>query len=77
MQVKIFPFGQIAEVVEQEIISVPDGSELQNLKKLLEEKFPKLSSKAFLFAVNQEIVHGNPLLKEGDEVALLPPYAGG
>jgi molybdopterin converting factor small subunit len=34
-------------------------------------------NKKILVSVNQEIAHEETTLQEGDEVALLPPFAGG
>ncbi|MCA9460537.1 MAG: MoaD/ThiS family protein [Nitrospira sp.] len=36
-----------------------------------------LEQKKVLVSVNQEIAHWDTVLEESDEVALLPPFAGG
>ncbi len=38
---------------------------------------PGLRNKSFQFAVNQNVAGKGQLLREGDEVALLPPFSGG
>lgn len=35
------------------------------------------SGRVFRVAVNQEIVHSDTVLKDGDEVAIFPPVTGG
>jgi molybdopterin converting factor small subunit len=47
------------------------------LKRYLFEKFPKLKGEIFSVALNYEIIHTNENLKDNDEVALIPPVAGG
>jgi molybdopterin synthase sulfur carrier subunit len=41
------------------------------------DKFPSLSNYRFQVAVNKERIKGNVLLSDNDEIALLPPFAGG
>ncbi len=47
------------------------------LKDKLEARFTPLKGLNYLMAVNQNQVQGNEALHEGDEVALMPPFAGG
>jgi len=53
------------------------NSELTSeLRLFLLEKYPQIKSMKFNIAINQKIAHKH-LLNENDEIALLPPYAGG
>jgi molybdopterin converting factor subunit 1 len=51
------------------------------LKALLKSDFPSLApvldSRSVLVSVNQEFAFKDTLIKDGDEVALLPPFSGG
>src|SRR5438445_11930316 len=64
-------------------ISVPldGGKKLEDLVGLLDKEYPAMAElvhkKKVLISVNQEIAHPETLIQEGDEVALLPPFAGG
>jgi molybdopterin converting factor small subunit len=56
----------------------------QSVKQVIElvnRRYPKIGeliyNKKILVSVNQEIAHEETTLQEGDEVALLPPFAGG
>jgi molybdopterin converting factor small subunit len=56
----------------------------QSVKQVIElvnKRYPKIGeliyNKKILVSVNQEIAHEETTLQEGDEVALLPPFAGG
>jgi molybdopterin converting factor small subunit len=42
-------------------------------------QYPKLEAMlpAIVLALNEEYVTGTPTLREGDEVALIPPISGG
>jgi molybdopterin synthase sulfur carrier subunit len=41
------------------------------------QKHPKLNTMSFKVAVNQSVVEFNLIITETDEIALLPPFAGG
>jgi molybdopterin converting factor small subunit len=49
--------------------------------ELVNKRYPKIGEliyqKKILVSVNQEIAHDDTKVQEGDEVALLPPFAGG
>ena len=57
------------------------GRQVKDLVAILEAKHPKIGElihkKKVLVSVNQEIAHEDTEVKDGDEVALLPPFAGG
>jgi molybdopterin converting factor small subunit len=40
-------------------------------------RFPRLKEMPCLLAVDKHIIHSNTVLKEDQELALLPPYSGG
>jgi molybdopterin converting factor small subunit len=51
------------------------------LKKRLSKELPAiaeaLGSRSILVSVNQEFAHDDAVVKDGDEVAFLPPFSGG
>ncbi|MBI2281368.1 MAG: MoaD/ThiS family protein [Bacteroidetes bacterium] len=47
------------------------------LVELLLKKYPNLNLKSFKIAVNQSVAENAALINENDEIALLPPFAGG
>jgi molybdopterin converting factor subunit 1 len=81
MKVRLRLFGAVSERAQfdEEAIEVPDGSTAGDVLRLVGDRFP--STRALLgrvsVAVNLEVVSGNVLLSDDDEVALLPPVAGG
>jgi len=62
-------------------LSLNGGRRVKDLVAILKEKHPQIGElihkKKVLVSVNQEIAHEETEVKDGDEVALLPPFAGG
>ncbi len=58
-----------------------NGSRVKDLISMLETGYPAIGEliqkKKVLVSVNQEIAHEETEIRDGDEVALLPPFAGG
>lgn len=54
---------------------------VKNVVELVNKRYPKIGEliykKKILVSVNQEIAHEDTKVQEGDEIALLPPFAGG
>ncbi|MGB0882067.1 MAG: MoaD/ThiS family protein [Vicingaceae bacterium] len=70
-------FGMIAEAIDK---TEEEFNLIENTATLtaeLELKYPKLKDLNYKFAVNQSLVSGNVELNANDEIALLPPFAGG
>lgn len=78
MKVHVKYFGMLAEAIgkNEEQFEITEKSVLE-LDAFLKNKYSKLEFINYKFAVNQSLVDGNELLKENDEIALLPPFAGG
>lgn len=83
MKVKILYFASIKDKLgeESEDFEVEDGITLESLINQIKAKNNNiakfLESRSFLFAVNQEIVDLDAILKPDDEIAILPPLSGG
>lgn len=77
MTIKVLLFGSLADKAGCSSLIEKDVSDLIELLKILKSRFPFIDSSVFAVARNQEIVRDNPQLSDGDEIALLPPFAGG
>lgn len=80
MNCRIKAFGISREIVGGKIVElqVPDGQTVAELKTALFKKYPALAAlRSVYVAVNNEYADENAPLKEGDEVALIPPVSGG
>lgn len=51
--------------------------DLTDVRAWLIDLLPEAEKLPYIVAVNQEIVRGNRALQNGDEIALMPPFAGG
>ncbi len=77
MHITVKYFGQIAEVTKQSEESIEfSGSLISELLDLLYSKYSGLKTKDFQIAQNQELVSIETKIT-GQEIALLPPFAGG
>lgn len=78
MKLVVKYFGMIAEAIgkHEEQLEIT-GNSILELDTFLKNKYAKLESINYKFAVNQALVDGIKLLEENDEIALLPPFAGG
>ncbi|MFC2086086.1 MoaD/ThiS family protein [Bacteroidota bacterium] len=77
MDVKVLFFGVIADVVSQNEVSLSNVSDTDALKEALLHEYPEIAKYKYLLSVNHAIVTDRISLKDNDEVALLPPFAGG
>ncbi len=61
------------------VVSIGEGSDVSALIMVIKKDFPELGSltETVIVSVNWEYVEYNTILKNGDEVALLPPVSGG
>lgn len=77
MHIKIKYFGQIAEItkIKEESLEF-SGHLISQLLETLHSKYNGLKNKDFKVAQNQELVSVNTELT-GQDIALLPPFAGG
>jgi molybdopterin synthase catalytic subunit/molybdopterin converting factor small subunit len=62
-------------------LNMPDGGQVKDLVGLMETRYPEIGElihkKKVLVSVNQEIAHEETVIGDNDEIALLPPFAGG
>ena len=62
-------------------LSMPCGNVVKDLVELLCAEYPQIGDlihkKKVLVSVNQDIAHEETVIHDGDEIALLPPFAGG
>lgn len=81
--VKIRFFAVLKKIVgkEEVVLDVEKGTTLEQLLSRLERDLPPLQQVMkegkVLISVNQEVVPKECLIQNGDEIAFLPPFAGG
>jgi MoaD family protein len=84
MRVKLLCFGVLKDLlgVAPEEIEVAEGSSVADLLRILEQRTSNSRMDAKMWqslavAVNREYSSAGTVLRDGDEVALLPPVSGG
>lgn len=79
--VRVLAFARVREIIGVSEVERPaqDGSSLESLWRTLVAEMPQLAAfdSSIRFACNGKIVDPSFLLRDGDEVALLPPVSGG
>ncbi|MCM3783232.1 molybdopterin converting factor subunit 1 [Neobacillus mesonae] len=81
MKLSVLLFAGIAERIGTAKIEldINDASTVSELKTYLTDAYPEASSliQSALIAVNMEYAPGHVIIKEEDEIALIPPVSGG
>jgi len=77
MKVRVLLFGVLAEEAGRQELEIDNTGSIDSLKQHLLTQYPSFGDYKFNISVNHTLVRGNKELAEGDEVALLPPFAGG
>ena len=77
MEIKVLFFGILAEVSGTSIKHYHDVKSVGDLRLRIYDDFPEIVHYNFRISVNNNITDIDILLNSGDEVALMPPFAGG
>jgi molybdopterin converting factor subunit 1 len=80
MKCKIKAFGITREIIGQRelLLELPEGTTVGELKASLYGNYPRLEAlKSLFIAINEVYAEEHMLVQENDEIALIPPVAGG
>lgn len=79
VRISVRCFAAAREVLGAESLAleVPVATTLAALRQLLAERAPALGRLPLAFAVNRDYARPDTVLRDGDEVALIPPISGG
>ena len=81
VRVKVLFFGMLKDIVgrSEDHIDLADGSHLDSVFTRYARQFPRLSDleSSIVLACNQEFCDRSAAIREGDEIAFLPPVSGG
>lgn len=79
LTVKLFAVLHEVAGVRETAVELPHGATVRDLARALWERYPGLREHArtTVYAVNAEYVPDSHPLRDGDEVALIPPVSGG
>jgi len=81
MRVRVLLFGQLKDIVgrQEEALELEPGARLARVISHYAHRYPKFHglTNSIACSINQEYAQATAVLKEGDEVGLLPPVSGG
>jgi molybdopterin synthase catalytic subunit len=81
MRVRVLLFGQLKDIVgrQEDSLDLESGALLSVVMAHYSSRYPKFQglTNSIACSINQEYAQGSAVLKEGDEVGLLPPVSGG
>ena len=69
-------FGFIAERAGTDVLTLDAGS-VHALRRMLEARIDGITGSNFAIAVDRRIIHDDIALTGHEEIAVLPPFAGG
>ena len=77
MEVKVLFFGVLSDVTGTDCRHYSDIKSIEDLKLRIQDEFPEIEHYNYRISINNEIISGDRILTDKDEVAYLPPFAGG
>lgn len=77
MQIKLNTFGHLTELITTPFLDLDAIIDTDQLRMELLKKYPLMTDKQFVIAVDKKIVLTNTAIHEKSEIALLPPFSGG
>ena len=79
IHIKLFAGLREAAGAAELEIELPDGATAGSVRQVVAEKFPAIvgQMRGTALAVNQAYADPQTVLRDGDELALLPPVSGG
>jgi len=77
MEIKVLFFGVLTEITGTNCKHYQDIKSLGELKIRIQDDFPEIVHYNYLVSLNSEIINSDLIINDGDEVAFMPPFAGG
>lgn len=77
MEVDVLFFGVLADFAGIRRKHYSGIGSYSDLMYRISDDFPGIEHYTYKIAVNRTIINEDPLLQDGDELALMPPFAGG
>lgn len=76
MKVNVTYYGQLTDLTRKKEESV-EAVSVTDLKAKLVAMYPLLITVPFIVSSGNKIVSDNHMFNDGDQIGLLPPFAGG
>ncbi len=77
MAITVLFFGVLSEIAGTGTRIYNDIKSIEHLRIRVADDYPEMAHYSFRISVNNEITDNDRILADGDEIAFLPPFAGG
>ena len=77
VHVKFFAIFREFTQIKSESVEISDGTTVESLWRAYAAAHPRIAKLRAAYAVNQQLAKPDHVLREGDEIAFLPPVSGG
>lgn len=77
MEVKVLFFGVLAEITGTNTKNYREVKSIDDLRLRIQDDFPEIVHYNYRISLNNEFINNDPTLNDGDEIAFMPPFAGG
>ncbi|MDX9946380.1 MAG: MoaD/ThiS family protein [Bacteroidales bacterium] len=77
MEINVLFFGVLADFTGVRRKHYTGIESYSDLKHRIFDDYPGIEHYTYKIAVNRTIINEDPLLRNGDELAFMPPFAGG
>lgn len=77
MKINVLFFGILADKTGLNSKEYEGIKNINELKLVVESEFPMIKKYSYRISINKNLCEANELLNDKDEVAMLPPFAGG
>lgn len=77
MKIIILFYGVLKKTTGRKFRIYEDVKSVDDLKTAISVDYPEFDDYRFMFSLNNKFIGENTALKDGDEIALVPPFEGG
>ncbi len=77
MKIQLRTFGAVSDLLKDTAIEIAPNATIRDLRHAVLQQYPELRRQYFRMAIGTRMAEDDTELMEGDEVSLMPPFAGG
>jgi len=79
MQITVKCFASARDILacDEFLMEISEGTTVEVVERRIREKSPMLASLPFMLALNMAYPEEGAIVREGDELAVIPPVSGG
>lgn len=77
MEIALISFGKISEFIQNQKLEIDGINTTDDLGFYLKKEYPPLADMKYKLALNKNLVQQNTEIKNGDNIAIMPPFSGG